>query len=61
MKLCNFLALDPGYHGKGLERGGRLEQTVWNEFSADRERLAEPRGGDPRWAPDRARDPQLAQ
>jgi hypothetical protein len=35
-----FLALDPSYHGKGLERGGRLEQTVWNEFSADRERLA---------------------
>jgi 5-methylcytosine-specific restriction protein A len=41
MKLCNFLALDPGYHGKGLERGGRLEQMVWNEFSADRERLAD--------------------
>ena len=41
MKLCNFLALDPSYHGKGLERGGRLERTVWNEFSADRERLAD--------------------
>jgi hypothetical protein len=32
MKLCNFLALDPSYHGKGLERGGRLEQQVWSEF-----------------------------
>jgi 5-methylcytosine-specific restriction protein A len=40
MKLCNFLALDPSYHGKGLERGGRLEQAIWNEFAGDKERLA---------------------
>jgi 5-methylcytosine-specific restriction protein A len=39
MKLCNFLALDPSYHGKGLERGGRLEQAIWREFSGDRDRL----------------------
>jgi 5-methylcytosine-specific restriction protein A len=26
IKLCNFLALDPDYHGKGLERGGRLDR-----------------------------------
>src|SRR5262245_42091154 len=41
MKLCNFLSLDPSYHGKGLERGGRLEQAIWKEFSADRELLAQ--------------------
>lgn len=35
MKLCNFLALDPTYHGKGLERGGRLEQQIWNDFHND--------------------------
>ncbi len=33
MKLCNFLALDPTYEGKGLERGGKLKQRIWNEFS----------------------------
>jgi 5-methylcytosine-specific restriction protein A len=40
MKLCNFLALDPEYQGKGLEAGGRLERDVWAEFAPDRERLA---------------------
>jgi 5-methylcytosine-specific restriction protein A len=40
MKLCNFLALDPAYTGKGLEAGGRLERDVWAEFAPDRERLA---------------------
>lgn len=35
MKLCNFLAVDPSYHGKGLERGGRLEQQIWDEFHSD--------------------------
>jgi 5-methylcytosine-specific restriction protein A len=39
MKLCNFLALDPDYKGKGLEAGGRLERDIWTEFAADRERL----------------------
>jgi len=44
MKLCNFLALDPSYHGKGLELGGHREQEVWNEFHANQaalRRLAE--------------------
>jgi 5-methylcytosine-specific restriction protein A len=40
MKLCNFLALDPDYQGKGLEAGGRLEREVWAEFALDRARLA---------------------
>ena len=39
MKLCNFLTRDPGYRGKGLERGGRLEQEVWDEFAGNRELL----------------------
>jgi 5-methylcytosine-specific restriction enzyme A len=40
MKLCNFLALDPEYKGKGLEAGGRLERDIWAEFASDRERLS---------------------
>lgn len=42
MKLCNFLRLDPEYHGKGLESGGKLEEDVWAEFAgaSDRRRLA---------------------
>jgi 5-methylcytosine-specific restriction protein A len=40
MKLCNFPALDPDYQGRGLEAGGRLEQDIWAEFAADRQRLA---------------------
>src|SRR6516225_9776754 len=40
MKLCNFLALDPAYQGKGLVAGGRLERAVWDEFSRDRAWLA---------------------
>jgi 5-methylcytosine-specific restriction protein A len=39
MKLCNFLTRDPDYHGKGLERGGHLEQEVWDEFVDNRELL----------------------
>lgn len=39
MKLCNFLRLDPSYHGKGLTRGGKLEEVIWSEFANDRERL----------------------
>jgi 5-methylcytosine-specific restriction protein A len=40
MKLCNFLALDPDYKGRGLEAGGKLERDVWAEFASDRGRLA---------------------
>jgi 5-methylcytosine-specific restriction protein A len=36
MKLCNFLRFDPDYKGKGLDRGGKLEESIWNEFSGDR-------------------------
>lgn len=35
MKLCNFLRFDPDYHGVGLQRGGKLEQEIWNEFASN--------------------------
>jgi 5-methylcytosine-specific restriction protein A len=39
MKLCNFLRLDPAYHGTGLRGGGKLEEQVWNQFAAKRDDL----------------------
>jgi 5-methylcytosine-specific restriction enzyme A len=39
MKLCNFLRLDPSYKGKGLERGGKLEEEIWEEFANDKDLL----------------------
>jgi 5-methylcytosine-specific restriction enzyme A len=39
MKLCNFLRLDPSYHGKGLDAGARADEEVWREFAGDRTRL----------------------
>ena len=35
MKLGNFLAVDPDYHGSGLTRGGKLETEIWAEFASD--------------------------
>lgn len=39
MKLCNFLRFDPDYQGVGLQRGGKLEKEIWEEFSGDKEKL----------------------
>ena len=39
MKLCNLLRFDPGYKGVGLKAGGKLEETIWNEFANDKPRL----------------------
>jgi len=39
MKLMNIERLDPRYEGKGLSAGGRLEESLWNEFAGDRTRL----------------------
>ena len=39
MKMCNYLRLDPSYEGKGLERGGKLEEVIWEEFAEDPKRL----------------------
>lgn len=41
MKLMNFRRLDPSYLGKGLERGGKEDEIVWNLYSGDRSRLRE--------------------
>ena len=39
MKLSNFLKFDPEYEGKGLARGNKLEEVIWNEFAHDQLRL----------------------
>lgn len=39
MKLRNFLRFDSTYQGRGLARGGQLEEVVWSEFAQDRNRL----------------------
>ena len=39
MKLGNFMRIDPNYRGKGLSRGNKLEQVVWDEFAADSKKL----------------------
>ena len=39
MKLMNFRRLDPEYEGKGLERGNRDEEVVWNLYYFEREEL----------------------
>ncbi|MGI8551272.1 MAG: HNH endonuclease, partial [Dehalococcoidia bacterium] len=31
MKLANFLRLDPGYTGKGLTGGSKLDEVVWDD------------------------------
>jgi 5-methylcytosine-specific restriction enzyme A len=39
MNLCNFLRLDPSYAGKGLSRGAKGEEVVWNLYAANRSEL----------------------
>ncbi|WP_373062522.1 HNH endonuclease [Gemmatimonas sp.] len=39
MKLANFSAIDPLKTSKGLERGNRLEQVVWDDFADDATKL----------------------
>lgn len=40
MKLMNFRSIDPGYGGKGLTAGGRLDREVWSEFGSNPKQLA---------------------
>jgi 5-methylcytosine-specific restriction protein A len=35
LTLANFAALDPGYHGRGMQRGGSLDRDVWERYSQD--------------------------
>lgn len=39
MKLANFLRFDSSYTGKGLNRGNKYEEQIWNEFAHDLPRL----------------------
>ena len=39
MKLMNFRRFDPNYEGKGLERGGKDEEVVWNLYSSNPDHL----------------------
>ena len=41
MKLMNFRRFDPSYEGKGLERGGKDEEVVWNLYSSNPSELRE--------------------
>jgi 5-methylcytosine-specific restriction protein A len=41
LKLGNFLAIDPGHDGKGMEGGSKLDKEIFSEFSEDRNRLSE--------------------
>ncbi len=43
MKIMNFRRFDPHYLAqgkKGLQRGGKLEGDVWNDFAEEPEKLA---------------------
>ncbi len=35
MKFGNYLRFDSDYKGVGLQRGGKLEELVWKEFSKE--------------------------
>lgn len=39
MKLRNFIRFDNDRAGRGLQRGGKMEEKVWHEFAADRDKL----------------------
>lgn len=39
MKLRNFMRFDTKYSGRGLQRGGKLEEYVWKDFADDRAKL----------------------
>jgi hypothetical protein len=35
MKLCNFLSLDPKYHGDGLAHNARGDRDVWKQYAGE--------------------------
>ena len=39
MKLMNLRRFDPDYDGKGLERGGKDDEVIWNRYASHREEL----------------------
>jgi len=40
LKLSNFLAIDPDYHGKGMQSYSKLDKLVFDEFSSKRNELS---------------------
>lgn len=40
MKVANFVAIDPAAPIQGMTAGGKGDQSVWDEFSGDPQRLA---------------------
>lgn len=39
LKLSNFLAIDPSYHGAGMQSFSKLDKEVFDEFESDIDRL----------------------
>lgn len=39
LKLSNFLAIDPSYHGVGMQSFSKLDEKVFKEFESDTTRL----------------------
>lgn len=39
LKLSNFLAIDPDYHGKGMQSFSKLDEKVFKEFQFNESRL----------------------
>lgn len=40
LKLSNFLAIDPTYHGKGMQSFSKLDKLVFEDFENQKQRLA---------------------
>lgn len=40
LKLANFAAIDPNYHGRGMTSHGRLDKEVWDRYASDEDALA---------------------
>ena len=41
LKLANFKRIDPGFKGKGMRGGSKLEENIWNEFAHNKFGLTE--------------------
>lgn len=39
LKLSNFLAIDPAYHGKGMNSYSRLDEEMFNKFVGNKQQL----------------------
>lgn len=40
LKLANFAAIDPNYHGRGMTRHGKRDAEVWDRYASDEDALA---------------------